>query len=304
MEFSEPLPSCVLARGQRTSASASRATSVGQVLAVPVGEDLALGLAVVGEHDEVVLPRRDRGDLLELGEDGVDALERGQRLRLQHAGVVGDGVVVDVVDVDRPVGPRSIASATSVVLRSRSTPVSAARSTAKPQPRCDAGAHVAAHRPRGPGTAPRTISLTVRDMLRARPPGRPRNWESATRACLGLPGAVHRAHRRVRRRGVAGEQVADRDAVVDEQAAAVACAWPRSPWRRRACSRRTPGRSARSTQRNAGIPSMVPCRMPIWLAGVVAGSLGRHSAIWWVPLRTQRDSVGSVPARTHHSSTG
>ena len=49
---------------------------------------------------------------------------------------------------------------------------------------------------------------------------------------------------------------------------------------------------------------MVPCRMPIWLAGVVAGSLGRHSAIWWVPVRIQRESVGSVPARTHHSSTG
>ena len=49
---------------------------------------------------------------------------------------------------------------------------------------------------------------------------------------------------------------------------------------------------------------MVPCRMPIWLAGVVAGSLGRHSAIWWVPLRIQRESVGRVPARTHHSSTG
>ena len=49
---------------------------------------------------------------------------------------------------------------------------------------------------------------------------------------------------------------------------------------------------------------MVPCRMPIWLAGVVAGSLGRHSAIRCDPLRIHRDSVGRVPARTPQSSTG
>ena len=61
---------------------------------------------------------------------------------------------------------------------------------------------------------------------------------------------------------------------------------------------------ARSTQRNAGMPSMVPCRIPIWLAGVVAGSLGRHSTERCVPLRIQRESVGTVPARTHQSSTG
>ena len=52
------------------------------------------------------------------------------------------------------------------------------------------------------------------------------------------------------------------------------------------------------------MPSMVPWRMPIWLAGVVAGSIGRHSVMWCVPSRSHRDSVGRVPARTHHSSTG
>ena len=44
--------------------------------------------------------------------------------------------------------------------------------------------------------------------------------------------------------------------------------------------------------------------MPIWLAGVVAGSRGRHSAIWCEPLRTQRDRVGRVPPFTPSSRTG
>ncbi len=60
----------------------------------------------------------------------------------------------------------------------------------------------------------------------------------------------------------------------------------------------------RSTHRKAGMPSLVPCRMPIWLAGVVAGSRGRHSAIWCEPLRTQRERVGRVPPFTPNSRTG
>ena len=53
---------------------------------------------------------------------------------------------------------------------------------------------------------------------------------------------------------------------------------------------------ARSYQRKAGIPSITPCRIPIWLAGVVAGSLGVHSRTVCVPERTHRDRVGTVPA--------
>jgi hypothetical protein len=61
---------------------------------------------------------------------------------------------------------------------------------------------------------------------------------------------------------------------------------------------------ARSIQRKAGMPSIVPCRIPIWLTGVVAGSLGVHSTIRCEPSRTQRERVGRVPARTPHSSRG
>jgi len=31
-----------------------------------------------------------------------------------------------------------------------------------------------------------------------------------------------------------------------------------------------------SYQRNAGTAALAPCRMPAWLAGVVAGSVARH----------------------------
>ena len=49
---------------------------------------------------------------------------------------------------------------------------------------------------------------------------------------------------------------------------------------------------------------MTPCRMPIWLAGVVAGSLGVHSCSVWVPPLIHRDRVGTVPALTAICSTG
>ena len=61
---------------------------------------------------------------------------------------------------------------------------------------------------------------------------------------------------------------------------------------------------ARSYQRKAGMPSMTPCRIPIWLAGVVAGSLGVHSVITWLPDLIHRVSVGTVPAVTAICSTG
>ena len=61
---------------------------------------------------------------------------------------------------------------------------------------------------------------------------------------------------------------------------------------------------SRSSHRKAGIPSVVPCRMPIWLAGVVAGMLGVHSTRRCEPDRTQRARVGRVPAMTPHCRTG
>ena len=48
---------------------------------------------------------------------------------------------------------------------------------------------------------------------------------------------------------------------------------------------------------------MVPCSRPIWLAGVVAGSFGRHSAIRWLPLadppRQRRQGAGAHAPLEH-----
>jgi len=53
-----------------------------------------------------------------------------------------------------------------------------------------------------------------------------------------------------------------------------------------------------SYQRNPGIPSFRPCRMPAWLAGVVGGSKAIHG--WRVasPSRSNRPSMGTRPARS------
>ena len=74
----------------------------GQVLAVPVREGRALGLAMVGQDHEPVPPRRGAGHLLQLVQNPVDRLERLEALGPEDSGVVGDLVVVHVVDVDRP----------------------------------------------------------------------------------------------------------------------------------------------------------------------------------------------------------
>ena len=62
--------------------------------------------------------------------------------------------------------------------------------------------------------------------------------------------------------------------------------------------------SSRSYHRNAGMPSMAPCRMPSWLAGVVQGSCGVHSSRPCVPSRSQRLMVGRFPACRAHRRTG
>ena len=199
----------------------------GEVLAVPVREDLALALAVVRQHDQVVLPRCDRGDRLELGEYGVDAGQRVERLGLADAGVVGDRVVVHVVDVDDPppaqhrVGDQGgvevaeHAGERGPLERERPAPV-------HPRP------HVAAL---GAGRLePLAADLAERPRHAAGEAGRPAEvLRDRAPRLAGLAGAVDRAHRGVRRRRVAGEQVADRHAVVGEQAAAVRSAAPRSP---------------------------------------------------------------------------
>ena len=53
-----------------------------------------------------------------------------------------------------------------------------------------------------------------------------------------------------------------------------------------------------SHQRKLGMPSLLPCRMPAWLAGVVEGSSASQWPSLWVPDRIQLDISGTRPART------
>ena len=46
------------------------------------------------------------------------------------------------------------------------------------------------------------------------------------------------------------------------------------------------------------MPSLLPCRMPAWLAGVVEGSRASQWPSLCVPVRIQRDISGTRPART------
>ena len=62
--------------------------------------------------------------------------------------------------------------------------------------------------------------------------------------------------------------------------------------------------SSRSNQRNAGMPSLLPCSSSAWLTGVVEGTRAVHSVQVWLPDRTQRLMVGMLPARISFSSRG
>ena len=61
---------------------------------------------------------------------------------------------------------------------------------------------------------------------------------------------------------------------------------------------------SRSYQRNAGIPSLVPWRMPAWLADVIDGRSASHCERVWLPSRIQRDIVLTEPARIRPARIG
>src|SRR3954451_24322283 len=61
---------------------------------------------------------------------------------------------------------------------------------------------------------------------------------------------------------------------------------------------------SRSNQRTAGIPSLVPCRIPAWLAEVIDGRSGSHWDRTWLPLRIQPAMVLTDPALTRPARIG
>ena len=61
---------------------------------------------------------------------------------------------------------------------------------------------------------------------------------------------------------------------------------------------------SRSYQRNAGIPSLLPCRMPAWLAEVIDGSIASQRDSLWLRSRTQLAIVLTEPARMRPARIG
>ncbi len=59
-----------------------------------------------------------------------------------------------------------------------------------------------------------------------------------------------------------------------------------------------------STQRNAGMSSFEPSRMPAWLAPVCDERSVSHSVSPWVPSAIQRAIVPALPSRIARRSTG
>src|SRR3954469_4677533 len=57
-------------------------------------------------------------------------------------------------------------------------------------------------------------------------------------------------------------------------------------------------------QRNAGIPSLLPCRMPAWLPDVIDGRIASHFDSLWLPSRTQFAMVLTDPARIRPARIG
>jgi hypothetical protein len=57
---------------------------------------------VIRKHHDVVAPSRVGGQPLQRSYDPVQAVKGGKRLGTEHASMVGNLVVIDIVDVDAP----------------------------------------------------------------------------------------------------------------------------------------------------------------------------------------------------------
>ncbi len=192
---------------------------VGEGLAVALEEGGAQALAVVGDDDELVRTRRRGGGLLQGGDRLVDPVERVERLAPLGSAVVGDLVVVGVVDEDD--GGAAVHLLDDE--RGRQVAQGDVRRGAR-----DRVGHPAVHQGHDPRPLlPPRLEVLLEDLgdraddrvkvvVRA---GEEREEGLALAEPLAL--VLDRGHRDVRADGVAGEEVADARPVVRQQALAV-----------------------------------------------------------------------------------
>ena len=198
--------------------------------------------------------------------------------------------------------PLRISSVMIAVLRSRPSTLVAARSTAKVQPRWTRG--VRSRRTcRRAWKRSLTISAIVRTKARMKPCGSVRNPANVRRFSTLLRPSLARLIVR-KARGASPVKMLETDTPSSASS-------PRPSLARSSMMAASAGRfatssrpSSRSYHRNAGTRSMVPWRMPSWLAGVVQGSWGVHSRSTWSPEESQRRMVGTEPAAIAQRSTG
>ena len=280
----------------------SRDTRSDRLDTVAVGEDLALRLPVVGQHHDAVVALGLGGHPLELAEEGVEPHQRVEGLGPHDAGVVGDRVVVDVVDVDAAgTGGQCLPDHDAVEVAHDA--VEGAPLAREVPAAVHPGAHVLPDLPAGLGP--------LADQL-ARGAHHPAHeavgpHEKAVEPAPAVRVAAGRAPTRLIVAKVVGASPLNRLLTDTPPSARSPCPSECIPSMSTASAGLLATKTrpvARSTQRKAGIPSVVPCRIPIWLAGVVAGSVGVHSMNWWLPSRIHRDRVGRVPPMTPHWRTG
>ena len=137
---------------------------------------------------------------------------------------------------------------------------------------------------------------------RAQVAGRAEEERRGTPCCRRCPAtsALIAAVVRYDARRVAGHQVADAGAVVRQQALAVRDARGRSRPASAGLLETIRCWRSRSYQRKAGMPSLLPWRMPAWLADVIDGRIASQRDSLWLPSRIQLghrvDRAGAHPA--------
>ena len=256
---------------------------------------------MIGQDDELVRTGRILGGLCQRADRGVDPVERLERLDPLRAAVMGELVVVGEVAVD------DVRAAIHLLDDQRRVHVAQQDVAGGPHPGV---LHAAVHLG-GDAGAPRPSRL---------------------QALLGELGEEHRERAEVAAR--AEEEAEERVAVAEALgrsliAPVVTYARVASPVirlqmlapsfdsrpspfdRRRTISAASSGLletisfwRSRSYQRKAGIPSLVPWRMPAWLAEVIDGRIASQRESLWVPSRIQLPIVLTDPARTRLARIG
>ena len=233
---------------------------------------------MVGEHNDVVSPGGVLSQCLQCRKDPIQPVKGGERLGSEYAGMVGDLVVVHVVDVD------ALGSLTHFLRDHRRVEITLHARWWRRE-----GRRRSIHGGRAAGCCGGSVGrlATAPYQLRNRPhhpPGEPlwigQEPGEGAPCGSGVASLAEVAHRQDGARRVTGEQIAEGKPVVGKQpvpfvtrCSMMAASGPRLAIRTRL--------SSRSYHRKAGTPATVPCRSPAdwpaWYRETVVSTLGART---------------------------